>query len=103
LAYAHVGANGGVDHAKNITNVTHGGTGLYCIANLPFTPNNAVATLGNANGGESGLGIDLELGVLSGCPLGTQVSVQTFSISQDSGTKNISIPYTDNSFYININ
>jgi hypothetical protein len=102
-AYAHVPASGGVDHAKNVTAATNPSAGLYCISGIPFTPNNAVATLGNVGGTETGVGIDVELGNQFGCTGGTQLSVQIFSISQDSTTKNISLPFVNNSFYININ
>jgi Collagen triple helix repeat (20 copies) len=105
LAYAHVPASGGADHAKGITpqDVTNPAAGLYCISGLPFTPNNVVATLGNLNNAETGDSIDVELGNQFGCTGGTQISVQTFAISQDPNTKDISFPFVNNSFYININ
>jgi Collagen triple helix repeat (20 copies) len=51
LGYALVNANGTVDpaHSKNVTTamVRHPAAGQYCFHGLPFTPTNAVATLGS--------------------------------------------------------
>lgn len=42
-AYALIGSNGSVNRAKNVTGVSHTAGGVYCF-DLPFTPDNAVAT-----------------------------------------------------------
>ena len=43
-AYALIGSNGSVNRAKNVTGVSHTtGSGIYCF-DLPFTPDNAVAS-----------------------------------------------------------
>jgi hypothetical protein len=43
-AYALIGSNGSVTRSKNVTGVSHtAASGIYCF-DLPFTPDNAVAT-----------------------------------------------------------
>lgn len=95
LAYAHVPAAGGADHAKNVSasNVTRAGTGIYCISGVPLTAiNNPVATLGDDG---TAIGIVVELGnPRSFCPGGTQISVFTLANATT---------FIDNGFYININ
>lgn len=102
LAYAHVPATGGADHTKSVAaeNVTHPATGVYCISGLPFTPNNAVTTLGDDGGA---VGDALELGTQFGCPGGTQISVFTYTITVSAFDTPADFTATDNGFYININ
>jgi hypothetical protein len=104
LAYARVPAAGGATNNKGISasNITHPNTGNYCIAGLPFTPNNAVATLVNDGGA---VGIVTELGANFSCPAGTQVTVLTFGISVATNVNpgTVTFPNTDNGFFININ
>jgi Collagen triple helix repeat (20 copies) len=115
LAYAHVPYSGGADHAKGMVpqNVSHQtDSGVYCLTGLPFTPNNAVATLGGdsspTNTGPTAVGIQTELGPQFGCGGGTQVSVQTFNVditTPNNSTEPESIGEfdVDNGFYITIN
>ena len=103
LAHAHVSAAGGVDLVKVVTsaNVTHPQPGIYCITGLPFTPNNAVATIGT-NG--PAVNDAVELGSTSGCPGGTQLFVETYTITMNTGTGQVSgFTDVDTDFYIAIN
>jgi collagen triple helix repeat protein len=103
LAYAHVPSTGGADHTKGIApqNVTNPFAGVYCITGLAFTPNNAVATLGQDGTAVSDA---VELGQAFSCPGGTQVSVYTFTVTVNTGTGAVSTePGDQNGFYISIN
>jgi hypothetical protein len=111
LAYAHVPAAGGADHAKGMSasNVQTPSSGLYCIGSpvpLGFTPNNVEVTIGNDGGAVSGLaelGNPVVIGSLQ-CPGGTQVTVVTYSISMSTSTGNVtSFDPTPNGFYISLN
>jgi len=42
-AYALIGSDGSVTRAKNVTGVSRAAAGVYCF-DLPFTPDNAIAT-----------------------------------------------------------
>jgi hypothetical protein len=91
LAYAHVTGAGGIDHARNITSVSHAGVGLYCFSGLSFTPNNAVASAGAFGSAYEAV---VALGAAMGCPGGTQISV---------GMYGTDAALHDNDFMININ
>jgi hypothetical protein len=85
--------------------VSHPSAGIYCIGGLAFTPNNAVTTIGSDGGA---VGDFLELGPnLVGnavCPAGTQISIETFSITMDTTNGSVSsFDPVDNGFYINVN
>jgi hypothetical protein len=82
------------------SNVTHPVSGVYCVSGLPFTPNNAVATLGDDG---TAVGDALELGTQFGCPGGTQISVFTYTITVTAANTPADFLPTDNGFYININ
>lgn len=82
LAYAHVPITGGVEvsQSKGLTsaNVQREGEGLYCISGLPFTPKNAVATLGFQG---TALIIVAQILPANGqsCPGGSQIQVEAFN------------------------
>jgi hypothetical protein len=78
VAFARVEENGTIDAARSsgigAMTVSKVGTGLYCIANLPFTPRSAVASPQGAQ-----LTINTFIGTFVGCPAGTQISAQMYS------------------------
>jgi Collagen triple helix repeat (20 copies) len=94
-AYGLVSGSGAVTLGKVLAsaNVNHITAGGYCISGLPFTPENAVATLESpALGGETvatGIGVGP-----SSCPAGTQIRVFT---------KNAAGTLTDAAYFILIN
>jgi hypothetical protein len=93
LAFAHVNSNGTVDatNSKSVasTNVSRLTTGIYCIAGLSFTPKSAVVTIGFSGAAAVAAA---GLGNLIGCAAGTQISIETFDVSDQ-----------DNDFMVVIN
>lgn len=108
VAYAHVPSAGGADHAKPVSGWTVPAPttpGLYCISGLPSTPNNAEVTI-DSNG--AAIGAYVELGSptlpLGTCTGGTQITVETYSITMNTSTGDVSgFTGTDNGFYIAVN
>ena len=82
LAYAKVSLTGTVAAATAqgiaSANVSRPGAGIYCF-DLPFTPKTVLVTPQNDNVSDDV--VSAELGVATGCPAGTEVSVQNFDIS----------------------
>jgi hypothetical protein len=95
-AYAKVSLTGSVEPAtaKNITsaNVTKPGTGVYCF-DLPYAPVTVLTTPENDNVSDDL--VSALIGVGTGCPAGTEVSVQNYDISAGA--------LEDDDFYIWLN
>jgi hypothetical protein len=87
LAYLHVAKDGTIDlaHSKNLggATVTHPTDGFYCIAGLPFAPQNVMATLG-FDGAAGGVSVSLDgnaplASTGLSCPAGTQVILWAYN------------------------
>jgi hypothetical protein len=100
-AYALIGSNGSANRAKNVTGVSHPVTGIYCF-DLPFTPDNAVATGARPGPGNFSLKALVTTGVAP--DLGTMNCVAPFTDAvaavTDSGD---ATAFTDLSFFIAFN
>jgi hypothetical protein len=93
-AFAHVNADGSIDgpNSQNVSSAAaKPATGLYCLANLGFTPRNPVASAG-AQG--PAITAAVAVGASFGCGAGTQVSVLLLDATPAA---------QDNDFYINLN
>ena len=73
-----------VTNSRNLSlaNVSHPGTGIYCISGLNFTPVLAVASSTNEwNAGRSDVSVwNADGAQTQGCPTGTQLEVRLYSI-----------------------
>ena len=101
-AWAHITANGEVENGKNIeeanvvqatffnktTKKTEIEEGVYCISELGFTPQNAVATIdGNEAEIPGSITVHLGVGAESNCKLGTEITVETYEPEIEEGEK----------------
>jgi hypothetical protein len=87
--HAQVSATGVVNgtRSRNITStdVSKGGTGVYCFSGLPFTPSGGQATADANSAGTPALPqFGLAAEGSSGCPSGTQAVVRTRSLDTGS-------------------
>lgn len=100
-AYALIGATGSVNRAKNVTGVSHPNTGIYCF-DLPFTPDNAVATGARPGPGSYSFknfvttGVAPDLGAMQCVPPFTDAVAAV----TDSGD---ATPFIDGAFFIAFN
>ena len=101
-AWAHITANGEVENGNNIeeanvvqatfvnktTKKTEIEEGVYCISELDFTPQNAVATIdGNEAEIPGSITVHLGVGAESGCKPGTEITVETYEPEIEEGEK----------------
>jgi hypothetical protein len=101
-AWAHITANGEVENGNNIeeanvvqatffnktTKKTEIEEGVYCISELGFTPQNAVATIdGNEAEIPGSITVHLGLGAESNCKPGTEITVETYEPEIEEGAK----------------
>ena len=123
-AWAHITANGEVENGNNIeegnvvqatffnktTKKTEIEEGVYCISELGFTPQNAVATIdGNEAEIPGSITVHLGVGAESGCKPGTEITVETYEPEIEEGKKVGSGEFEifeitkDSGFYILVN
>jgi hypothetical protein len=91
-AWAHISASGAsVTHANNIekanvTALTGEEAGVYCIKGLGFAPENVQATIDGDEAEIPGaITTHLGKGVESSCPVGTQITIETFEPAIEEG------------------
>jgi hypothetical protein len=98
LAFANLNADGTVvaENSKAIStgNINHVATGVYCFSGLSFTPRNVVGNIDiSGGGGAPGPYVHVDVGPASGCPAGTQFTVDTLN-------NNV---FSDRPFYVMVN
>ena len=93
VAYGHINNDGSIDTAnsKSLGAVSHPSTGYYCFSGLATAPKNAIVAIGLAGSAYDAL---VQIGTLSPCGAGTQISVILFNNAN---------ALANNEFMININ
>ena len=101
-AWAHITSDGEVENGNNIeeanvvqatffnktTKKTEIEEGVYCISELGFTPQNAVATIdGNEAEIPGAITVHLGVGLESNCKPGTEITVETYEPEIEEGKK----------------
>jgi hypothetical protein len=101
-AWAHITSDGEVENGNNIeeanvvqatfvnktTKKTEIEEGVYCISELGFTPQNAVATIdGNEAEIPGAITVHLGVGLESSCKAGTEITVETYEPEIEEGKK----------------
>ena len=123
-AWAHITSDGEVENGNNIeeanvvqatfvnktTKKTEVEEGVYCISELGFTPQNAVATIdGNEAEIPGAITVHLGVGLESNCKPGTEITVETYEPEIEEGKKVGSGEFEifeitkDSGFYILVN
>lgn len=100
-AYALIASDGSVNRAKDVTGVSHSPGGVYCF-DLPFTPDNAVATAARPGPGSFSLKNVVTTGVAP--DLGSTACVAPFTDAVAAVTDTVdATTFKDGAFFIVFN
>jgi hypothetical protein len=101
-AYALIGSDGSVTRSKNVTGVSHtAASGIYCF-DLPFTPDNAVATGARPGPGSYGFKTLVTTGVAPDLGAGQCVAPFTEAVAAVTGASD-AVALDDEAFFIMFN